>query len=470
MRALTILFAAAGLAACEPTRTSPAQSAAEEQVHQGVDLLIPAEGFLSPRPTLKWGRHDDASLYELEIDDSEQCSSPLQVFRVKQPQRTLDHLATGTYFACLRAVNAHGKELARSYGEFTVKADDAADPKSQNAVGGSGSPVSTAGLSPFPLYLGDEMGTPTAFGAFADPADDDRLKFLVNDRTHRRVLVYDKVPTSSEDRPSLKIEGYGDNVHVSVCPNGKVLVTDRGKHRVLVYDKIPRRSGARPDLVIGQPDFVTHIAGVGAGSLKQPGAAYCMDDHLVVLDRGNHRILVWQAFPVKSGARADWVIGQPDATATEPACGRASLNSPSAALFADGRFFVVDSGNNRVLGFPGFPEAGAEPDLVIGQRTLASCKRNAGGKVSARGLDAPSALALRDGVLAVGDPGNHRVLFFFGPLKNGQPAGRVLGQDDFEKNVATAKGQLNDAASAKGLLFDGGFLWVAASRGCRSCS
>ncbi len=480
------LLVAFTLAGCEfvPQRSSghnAARPSDEEVVHQGIDFLLPEVAYKTPLPALRWSEHDKASLYELAVDDSEQCSSPLQTYRVKSPARTLTHLDNGVYFACLRALDDQGKELAHATGEFRVKADSVADPREQNANGGSGAPLTTVGLGPFPLYLGEQMGTPSAFGAFADPHDDDHLKLFVNDRTHRRVLVYDRVPLSEADQPVLAIgqpsltatgsngsargisaKGFGDNVHVSVCPSGKVLVTDRGNHRVLVYNSIPRTNGARADLVIGQTDLTQHLAGVGPGSLKQPGAAYCMEDRLVILDRGNNRILVFNSFPTKSGAKADYVVGQDDLTTTTPGCGANGLNSPSAALLADGRFYVADSGNNRIVAFSGLPKAtGAKADLVLGQKTLARCRANGGGRVSAGGLDAPSAVAFRDGVLAVGDPGNHRVVFYFSPLKSGKEAEHVLGQPTFDRNAATSEGQLNEVASAKALLFDGNYLWVA---------
>ncbi len=448
-----------------------------EGVDLGVDFLMPEGAFTTPLPKLKWSARDDAALYQLSIDDSEECTSPLQQYSSRVATRQLAYLENGSYFACLKALSRDGRVLAEASSTFDVAAKNAADPNEQNAFGGSGAAMATPDLYSFLLPMTDEGAAPSAFGAYADPAAEDRLKFFINDRTNRRVLVYDRVPVNGEQpmlvvgqadasgglknggKPRASAAGFADNVHVSVCPNGRVLVTDRGNNRVMVYRHIPDASGRAADLVIGQPDFSVNRPGASAASLNQPAAAYCIDNRLVVLDKGNNRLLVFNRIPDTSGASADYVVGQSDFQTATPGCDSHHFNAPSDVVFTGDRFYVADSGNNRVVAFDGFPAAlGAEAKVALGQPSMNLCRPNQGGNVAAQGLKVPSSLAFRDGVLAVGDPGNHRIVFYFGKTNTGMAAGQVLGQRDLESD----RGALADAAlaSPKGLVFDGDYLWV----------
>jgi len=467
-----------------------------EATEYTIQLLVPKTPFDTPTPLLRWTPYEQAAAYQVAIDDSEDCTSPLSTRRTTDTTLTTDFLANGVYYACVRALNQYDTELARTSGRFWILAHNVADPRRQNGTGGSGASLSTPDLSPFALFQKDwsskeanlgnggepgRLGVASlySFGIFADPADNDRLKLIANDRGNHRVLVFDSVPTSPTAAPALVVGqtdftsgrpdaggtvsalGYSDNVHVSVCPSGQLLVTDRGANRVLVYKDIPQKSGQAADFVIGQDDFTSVAAGTSATRLKEPYAAYCMQGKLLIVDRGNNRILVYDHLPTKNGAAADYVIGQDDLSSGASGCGEARLNKPYEAVLIGDQFAVVDGGNHRVLLFDNMPtRSGAPAAAVLGQTSLDSCAPNRGQHVGADTLLWPDAVASSAGTLAVADAGNHRVVFFKAPFATGMDAAAVLGQTDLVSAAPGAAPALGNVQTPKGLVFDQNYIWV----------
>ncbi|MCC7253165.1 MAG: NHL repeat-containing protein [Hyphomicrobium sp.] len=160
---------------------------------------------------------------------------------------------------------------------------------------------------------------------------------------------------------------------------------------------------------------------------------------LFVCDTGHHRLMVWNAAPGHDVTPADLLIGQPDfrsegRNARGPV-GASTLNVPTGLAARDGVLAVADAWNHRVLIWHGYPTRSNQPaDVVLGQSDFVSNAPN-------RGSDAPTAaslnwcygVAIADGALYVADTGNRRVLKWNGiPEASGTPADLVLGQDGFE--------------------------------------
>jgi hypothetical protein len=159
---------------------------------------------------------------------------------------------------------------------------------------------------------------------------------------------------------------------------------------------------------------------------------------LVVCDTGHHRILIWSEAPRRDSIPADLVIGQDDFTRegrnreSEP--GADTLNVPTGAAVENGMLAVADAWNHRVLLWHSLPTRSNQPaDVVLGQRDFRSTKAN-------RGVDAPgpetlhwcSGVLLHRGRLYVADTGNRRTLVWDSvPTTCGAPADLVLGQRDF---------------------------------------
>jgi hypothetical protein len=217
----------------------------------------------------------------------------------------------------------------------------------------------------------------------------------------------------------------------AITAGGKLIVVDRANHRVLVWNRVPTSATAPADLVLGQRDLVhcaaNDILGQGtsggrsARTLRYPSDAWSDGSRLVVVDQGNHRVLLWKRFPATDGAPADVVLGQADTLTAAAETTRTGLRSP-AAVASDGKsLWVADAGNHRLLRWRAFPAAtGAAADLVLGQADFEHGAANdddqdgATDRPTARTLHFPTGLALAEGTLVVTDTYNHRVLLFRG--------------------------------------------------------
>lgn len=116
---------------------------------------------------------------------------------------------------------------------------------------------------------------------------------------------------------------------------------------------------------------------------------------------------------------------------TQPALPVAPIAPSASALFGprgaclaapQGPLFVCDTGHHRVLVWNELPGTDDAPaDLVIGQPDFATEGRH--------GLNVPSGIATAQGVLAVADAWNHRVLLWRRlPQASNQPPDVVLGE------------------------------------------
>lgn len=225
----------------------------------------------------------------------------------------------------------------------------------------------------------------------------------------------------------------------------RVVVADTGNHRVMLWHRVPTADGEPADVVLGQAD--DHSEGPAAGGrgpqngLHLPTGVLVHEGRLVVADAWHHRLLVWDSVPTRTGTPPDVVIGQPTADDVEPNAGRdpdaTSFYWPFGIAVVDGRFYVADTGNRRVLAWrSGLPEPGQPADVVLGQPDAGSRQENRGTGVGAGSFRWPHAIAgVRSPAggpgLLVADAGNHRVLRWDEHPETDRPADAVLGQPDF---------------------------------------
>jgi len=232
---------------------------------------------------------------------------------------------------------------------------------------------------------------------------------------------------------------------------GPLFVSDTGHHRLLIWPECPSRDGEAASLLIGQPDFGAEGRNakgeVGPATLNVPTGVAAADGVLAVADAWNHRVLIWRSFPSAPNQPADIVLGQSDFDSNRANRGfdhptADTLNWCYGVTIAEGRLFVADTGNRRVLMWDRIPDRnGAPADLVLGQSDFDSRDENAGGGVNAFGMRWPHALAARPGgLLALADAGNNRVMVWRTlPGQNGAPCEFVIGQsgpDQQENNGA----------------------------------
>ncbi len=187
----------------------------------------------------------------------------------------------------------------------------------------------------------------------------------------------------------------------------------------------------------------TTLFGPRSATLAAPGGP------LIVADTGHHRILIWHAAPESDGAPADVVLGQPDfATEGRNARGAVSAltcNVPVGVAVRDGMLAVADSWNHRVLLWRRIPKrSGTPPDVVLGQRARDAGLFNHG--VAAAGAGTmywPSGVAFTERGLLVADTGNRRVLCWDAvPEADGSPADLALGQHDLVTRDENAGGAI----------------------------
>jgi uncharacterized protein (TIGR03437 family) len=254
----------------------------------------------------------------------------------------------------------------------------------------------------------------------------------------------------------------------------RLYVSDTGNHRVLAWSDIRGyQNGDPPAIILGQPGprFSTPL-GIGAKGFNSP-AGLAVDPNngnLYVADTGDNRVLRFPApFANPGRAEPDAVYGQSSFTVNIAGVSKNTLNRPRAVTFdASGNLWVADSGNNRVVRYSSavLENPSPEIDTVVGQKDFGSNTANAGGSVSATGLDTPAGLAFDpQNNLYISDFNNTRVLKFdapLGPSAQSPAASGVWGESDLRSRGVPAQASAGTLAGPAGLAIDGsGNLYVS---------
>jgi sugar lactone lactonase YvrE len=225
---------------------------------------------------------------------------------------------------------------------------------------------------------------------------------------------------------------------VAVGPRGRLYIADTGNSRVLEYD-LPLASQVA-NMVLGQGgSFASgdcNAAGLSPSrTLCNPsGVTVDRDGRLYVADKVNNRVLEYGHAPLKSDA-ASRIFGQKgDSYASNAGgLGAGSLCGPSGVLALANSLLVADSQNNRVLEYD-LPLTRSTADHVFGQDSFT---QNGPNGVGTRGMHSPLDVAIDRSTtpnrVYVADTENNRVLGWRDArdFKNGAPANIVLGQPDF---------------------------------------
>ena len=126
----------------------------------------------------------------------------------------------------------------------------------------------------------------------------------------------------------------------AVASDGRILaVADTDNNRVLIWNSIPFLSDTPADVVVGQDDFKTATANLGTGNtpnnkgLRGPQGVWIQNGKLYVADTQNHRVLIWNSVPKANGQPADTVLGQPNFTTfVEPDLTKAVVDAEANTL------------------------------------------------------------------------------------------------------------------------------------------
>lgn len=196
---------------------------------------------------------------------------------------------------------------------------------------------------------------------------------LVADSSNSRVLIWNEAPVSS-GAPADLVLGQPDmtscgrnndpaeagatartlSYPTDVWSDGsRIVVVDNENSRVLIWNEFPAEDGQAADVVLGQSDFSSTSADVGASLLDNPYSVHSNGNQLFVADSDNNRILVWNAFPVENGQAADTVLGQTGMSERDYGLGSVSLDYPTGVYVHGNQVLVTDNGNERYLIFEG---------------------------------------------------------------------------------------------------------------------
>jgi NHL repeat len=228
-----------------------------------------------------------------------------------------------------------------------------------------------------------------------------------------------------------------------VSGNNSLWVADTGHHRLLGWQNLPSQDSQAADWVIGQPDFYHEGQNakttVGNTTLSVPTGICACGGGLAVADAWNHRVLIWKELPQDSNVPADIVLGQTNFNDNLPnrglqVAGANTLNWCYGVYFHQGKLFVADTGNRRVLVWNEFPsENGQAADLVLGQPNMVERNENGGATAGASSMRWCHDITFWGENLVVTDAGNNRVMIWEGmPKENNTPCNFVLGQKSFD--------------------------------------
>jgi len=268
---------------------------------------------------------------------------------------------------------------------------------------------------------------------------------------------------------------FGPRAACLLSETGPLWVSDTGHHRLLGWRNLPTKDSQSADWVIGQPDF--HHEGQnakgtpGKATFSVPTGICACGEGLAVADAWNHRILIWKNLPEDNNVPADLVLGQANFRDNEPNRGSQiasanTLNWPYGVFYHQGKLFVADTGNRRVLIWHELPtEIGQPADLVLGQPDLISRDENGGGSPTAASMRWCHDITFWGDNLVVTDAGNHRVMIWEGiPTENNAPCSVVLGQKNFafaEMNQGVYLPNANSLSMPYGVDVAGDWLLVA---------
>lgn len=227
-----------------------------------------------------------------------------------------------------------------------------------------------------------------------------------------------------------------------VSETGALWVSDTGHHRLLGWRNRPQQDGQPADWVIGQPNFNSEGQNAkktpGKATLSVPTGVCVCESGLAVADAWNHRVLIWKSLPEDSNVPADLVLGQADFTDNESNRGSLdadanTLHWPYGVLYHQGRLFVTDTGNRRVLIWHELPQENGQPaDIVLGQPDMVSRNENGGASPTASSMRWPHSITFWEDNLVLIDAGNNRAMIWEGiPTENNTPCTVVLGQKNF---------------------------------------
>ena len=150
--------------------------------------------------------------------------------------------------------------------------------------------------------------------------------------------------------------------------DGALFLGDYSNSRTLKFNSIPTTNNKAADAVLGQANFTTIVSGTAANELGYPEGSAVADGKLFVLDYDNSRILIYNTIPTTNQPTANVVVGQTGFGLSDTGTTSQLMDYPEGMYVAGGKLIVTDSSNNRVLIWNTIPTTnGKAADVVLGQ-------------------------------------------------------------------------------------------------------
>lgn len=277
--------------------------------------------------------------------------------------------------------------VADSGNSRVLRFDNASEKESgdpaDGVLGQPGFDESDPGLSQNQMSYPSDVAVDASGNLFVSSWENHRVLLFTNAAT-LPADSYATIALGQESFTENNTSNASDGMHwpegVAVDSDGNLYVADSGNNRVLRFDDPTRKSTGYPaNAVIGHPDFglsaVQHLPGTFVYPTQVQVDA---DGILWVSDTSRHRVLGFpDAADAENGPLPELVIGQPEAHPdfNEYGTSNNEFDYPYGIAFdLQGRMWVADGGNHRVLAFKKtfFPEY-FQSDGMIG-KSLSSLK------------------------------------------------------------------------------------------------
>ncbi len=265
-------------------------------------------------------------------------------------------------------------------------------------------------------------------------------------------------------RSNFWTTGMQNPTSVALTPDGKLLVGDRTNGRILIWNTFPTGNEQPADYCLGQQDLSqSPTLNTLDDSNYLPEVNRISSDGMKIVagTSGYFDIMAfWTSFPTTSFATYGYSHVFDNGSSPSPK----SFNV-AAPLLIGNALYAADQGNSRVMVWNPFPADGnTGATAVMGQMDAMSGSANAGGAVGASTFNMPNGSPASDGTrLFVPDSGNHRVLVWNSLPTGNVAANYVLGQTSLTAGSANQGGSpgLGTLSNPQGVATGGGRFAVA---------
>ncbi len=132
----------------------------------------------------------------------------------------------------------------------------------------------------------------------------------------------------------------------------RLLLADRNNNRVLIWNSLPTGNSA-PDIVLGQENFYSNYPGTDMNKMNWPIGVSVYGGKVLVTDTYNNRVLIWNSFPTTNGQAADMEL-------------KTGMNWPWAVWTNGTKLVITSTGDSSIQIWNSFPTSDRVADIYIG--------------------------------------------------------------------------------------------------------